>query len=113
MEQVVIQFSADISKLLPAIEAFEKVGLIDKKNGDIFRTTSAEYSKRNQVLDQTIAKNKELDKTISSGAVEAHTADIKENTKAIEQNTQGTENLNKKLKEMQKELIIYMMPTSD
>ena len=105
MEQVVIQFSADISKLLPAIEAFEKVGLIDKKNGDIFRTTSAEYSKRNQVLDQTIAKNKELDKTISSGAVEAHTADIKENTKAIEQNTQGTENLNKKLKEMQKELI--------
>jgi len=105
MEQVVIQFSADISKLLPAIEAFEKVGLIDKKNGDIFRTTSAEYSKRNQVLDQTITKNKELDKTISSGAVEAHTADIKENTKAIEQNTQGTVNLNRQLKEMQKELI--------
>jgi hypothetical protein len=105
MEQVVIQFSADISKLLPAIEAFEKVGLIDKKNGDIFRTTSAEYSKRNQVLDQTIAKNKELDKTISSGAVEAHTADIKENTKAIEQNTQGSENLIRTLKNMQRELI--------
>jgi hypothetical protein len=54
IERIVLEFSADTTKLQPAIDQLESLGEIDKKSGDSFRKTNAEIATRTKTL-QTLS----------------------------------------------------------
>jgi hypothetical protein len=102
--QIVIDFSADISKLLPAIEALEQLGQIDKKSAEIFKATNAEYQKRNQEVNKLSAAYTNLSEEVASGALKEHKNELNKQTEAIVKQVEQTENLTKKLRAMIREL---------
>jgi hypothetical protein len=102
--QIVIDFSADISKLLPAIEALEQLGQIDKKSAEIFKATNAAYQKREQEVTKLSAAYNTLSEDIASGALKEHKNELNKQTEAIVKQVEQTENLTKKLRAMIREL---------
>jgi ribosome-binding protein aMBF1 (putative translation factor) len=54
IERIVLEFSADTTKLQPAIDQLESLGEIDKKSADSFRKTNAEIATRTKTL-QTLS----------------------------------------------------------
>ena len=102
--QIIIDFSADISKLLPAIEALEQLGQIDKKSAEIFKATNAEYQKRNQEVNKLSAAYTNLSEEVASGALKEHKNELNKQTEAIVKQVEQTDNLTKKLRLMIREL---------
>lgn len=83
-EQILIEFIGDASKMEPAIDALEKVGVVDKAQAENFKKVNAEYENRAKAIN----KNTEATKKSND-----------ENTKAIK----GLDDLSKKLSTLGKD----------
>lgn len=103
-QQIVIEFTADISKLQPAIDALESLGQIDKKSAEIFRATNEEYKKRNAEVNKLSAAYNNLTEEVAAGGMKQHADDLKKGTDAIVAQKNETENLTRKLRQMVREL---------
>lgn len=112
-EQIVIEFTADISKLQPAIDALEQLGQIDKKSAEIFRATNAEYQNRAKEVNKLSQAYTNLSEEVASGGIKEHANDLKKTTDEIVKQKGETENLTKKLRAMVRELALMKQEGRD
>lgn len=59
-EQVIIEFISDTSQLTPAIDQLEKMGKVEKAQGDQFKATNTEIQKQVKTLDQLAATTSKI-----------------------------------------------------
>ena len=57
-EQILIEFIGDASKMEPAIDQLEKVGLVDKAQAENFKKVNAEYENRAKAINKNTEATK-------------------------------------------------------